>query len=802
MATVRAYWSGGKAFDLHLVAGSSTPPLDTTALALEQSPGSPVWASPKPADVASVVFSPAFQAQGAQPPGAHRGFGVTVNTSTGQVTVASPLPGGDRLFNFLLTATVTLTGGSVLDPAVLRVHVHGAMADAWLTPNPLTVYHGADDTRLSILARFDDGVVGDISELDGVTWSSGDATKLTVGPQSGALRCVVHPATLTVTVTLPAAWGGGARTAAVDTRPPRSASDVRPLAAGARRSDVPNILILSEGFQQSEREAFFDLASQLVHQVRTLQSTRPYDRLPINFWAAFVPSRDRGSSVLQAVKLQSSSGLLNRHFPEATAPSGGAATWSLSELIHEVGLPVPADSGATRAPSLTRWQNVYGAHVTGLKVPQAVFDAWKAIAGYRLADERDTAFGLRIGTRPNVSDPDDLRGITWHRFRATRAHLDVLLGTLRDGNGAPFGSTWQAGRDRPLVFMFCGGSLGVGMQTVPPDELIAAGLVPDRDARLAFPSGPPRAAVGPYPLPRRPSADTRATLVHEVSHAFGLLDEYGGTVSLPATPSVVADVSAAANVQVESTLLTAGALDGDKIKWRWPRIRAAGVLKSPPAPVGTNYTIALAKGHAAQFAVGQIVRLRARPLRANPVPSDRLEVTAVTPATDEVTVKLRPGSVLVPVGYPAGSILIEPRRAPAPSGTLGDDQELVAKVVRAHITTTNRPLNRTAAACVRDDAALQKALNTPAAATLRPGHPKFPGLIVGLWDGGASYHCGVYHPTGACLMRQLNIAATSVVNPNKMYRLCQVCRYVLVDEIDPTLHRLIDDDYDRDYPQP
>ena len=62
-------------------------------------------------------------------------------------------------------------------------------------------------------------------------------------------------------------------------------------------------------------------------------------------------------------------------------------------------------------------------------------------------------------------------------------------------------------------------------------------------------------------------------------------------------------------------------------------------------------------------------------------------------------------------------------------------------------------------------------------------------LIIGLYEGGVTYHCNVYHPGGNCQMRSLDTA--------KFY--CHVCRYVLVDHIDPTLHSKIDKMYNGVY---
>jgi hypothetical protein len=63
--------------------------------------------------------------------------------------------------------------------------------------------------------------------------------------------------------------------------------------------------------------------------------------------------------------------------------------------------------------------------------------------------------------------------------------------------------------------------------------------------------------------------------------------------------------------------------------------------------------------------------------------------------------------------------------------------------------------------------------------------------LVGVYFGGAGeYACGIVHPAGSCKMRS---------SFDSYSRLCQVCQYVLVEQIDPAQHGKIDRDYARDY---
>jgi hypothetical protein len=63
--------------------------------------------------------------------------------------------------------------------------------------------------------------------------------------------------------------------------------------------------------------------------------------------------------------------------------------------------------------------------------------------------------------------------------------------------------------------------------------------------------------------------------------------------------------------------------------------------------------------------------------------------------------------------------------------------------------------------------------------------------IVGLYEGGDQSTCGIFHPTGTCMMRRTH---------SDTAWFCAVCRYVMVDMIDPFYHYRIDQGYTLFYP--
>jgi hypothetical protein len=112
----------------------------------------------------------------------------------------------------------------------------------------------------------------------------------------------------------------------------------------------------------------------------------------------------------------------------------------------------------------------------------------------------------------------------------------------------------------------------------------------------------------------------------------------------------------------------------------------------------------------------------------------------------------------------------------------------MAENIRAHIIATHAPLNaplgnvnatHETAVCVANYAGIVTPSNLPSL----PKQPANLQDIVGLYEGGGGHDCGVFRPTGRCKMRQ-GLDAT--------VPFCHVCRYLIVDRVDPTRHGELD----------
>jgi hypothetical protein len=834
-------WTNG--LDIHLLPGMSSPRLDQLLwLQYSGTPKKIVQASAhEPAT--TVTFSARF----AGAPNAH---GVTLDPAKGRIMVGA-LPAGPQLRSFIVTATASEGGASpVSGSRRLRVHVHRDVKQLWLTPRRLTVRQGAQSMRLTVLARFDDDVVGDVTNwapfvavqpgqetfatrggnpAPFLRWSSSSAGTVDVDPTTGVLDAKAAAGSATISVTAgplpaPVALTGSATVtcAAAWATPVK----LVPL-EGSTFASIPqrrNVLILPEGFTAGERTKFLDLATLLVHRLQTREKTRPFDLLShrINYFAAWVPSPDGGVSVLN--ELSPGRLTVSDQAVPYPQPAGGGA-WTLETLIDEVGLPIPNTDlpgtplGTAALGRLHDWQTLYGPQVTAGQVT-GLHNRWLGLFDRLLADENDTAFHMAFSVRPNLSLTAPARSLAPNPRRLANEDFDVFLDALRDaaGNALPRAKNWSTGApDDDNIVMLCrsvrhGGANSSRTNPAVPDakgHLIGMSLG-ERDTHAVV-LAPPGARVDPDAIPAQPTAAMWTTMAHELAHSWTLLDEYKEQQTL--TPERLASIKESANVQEQSALLVGGSLSSQAIKWLWPRVDGGGELKVDPQPVGDHFRLVLKDGFTIKR--GDVVRLRTRPLLTSTT-SGRWRVTDL--AGNEAQVKPLPG---VPAGeltaftVAKGSIVVRPVRKPDPNAAndqLGDDLLLVADSVRAWIAAQHNPLNAAAGAAPnRPWAAEPIPVDSPTPArNIPPGGipnpPRYSSWIVGLYEEGADVVRDVYRPTGICLMRMYFIVRDASGNPlppnvpRLAYQFCPVCRYAIVDLLDPAKHKEIDADYAKRYP--
>ena len=248
------------------------------------------------------------------------------------------------------------------------------------------------------------------------------------------------------------------------------------------------------------------------------------------------------------------------------------------------------------------------------------------------------------------------------------------------------------------------------------------------------------------------------------------------------------------------------------VKWRWPRLLKAGVMveQLPEAKPGP-FTVTLKAGHAAQFRVHDVVKFRAKSTM-NPGFSDPLVVTG-KPAPNKVVVTAMDGSDVDPDDWGVGSLLVrpvrddeprEPKDDPGPPpDTLGKDLKVVAQLVIDRINLTHNPLNRKPSD--NQDTIGHDKLHPPTSATNfksdeKPNPPTYSPFIIGLFENADEHDYPLYHPSGICLMSRRHYTDDGPPIKDVAYGFCHVCRYALVDQIDPSQHGVIERAYQKVYP--
>ncbi len=308
-------------YDLHVLRGTKSLDVRSRLVLLDDAGHSTrADAAQLPPDIAGIGFVGLFDRPSAG--GFQSGGGVSVNNRSGEVD-ATASPPSPRLRGFLIEPRARTTAGATLVGPSFRVLIHESVTEIWLTPSTLTLPADTEKQRFSVLARFDDDTVGDITRLassplapgaapqSGFTWSSSDNACARVdafGYLTGVFGLFSCSSRITVTLRQPG-WPTLSATASITVvepwgEPPPNRRELH-LVSGpgiTPDDDVPNILFLPDGFTNTsgDREDFDKLVALLVHRITHSASTEPFNALSgsMNYWSVFVSSRENGTSTL------------------------------------------------------------------------------------------------------------------------------------------------------------------------------------------------------------------------------------------------------------------------------------------------------------------------------------------------------------------------------------------------------------------------------------------------------------------------------------------------------------------------
>lgn len=834
MAITNIWWDGG-GYDIHLIPANSSDRLDQK-LRFQQETGGTTTTHNGDSPPAGVTVTFAAEYKGA--PAAGHGIN-SFNTATGVVTVDAVLPiSGLRLYNFIIRATVSETAGNSLDIPI-RVHIHDSVKKIWLTPNTLTVYDGTTNQQFTVLAEFNEGqsadntTVGDITNSGWLFYTvTQNPAAISVASSTGKITVNTINQTAKVKVSIGAIVPGPNFEDEKEVKTKASLAQARSITRIRGRGPVNfnnkmNILFVPDGFLDTEKRYFNQIVNRIVRKLQTDGHIFPYNKLEdsINYWRQqnldFVPSQEQNVSVLAELDIRGRrSGRRGKTVPFPIKPDSTATRWTIENLVYKVGLPVPSDRSKSKNTKVNEWQTLYDG-VSGAKIRTGVFNRWRRMADRTIANERDTAFGIRINDHPRIDNNND-RVTKHHERRTTTGQFHDFLANIKRG-GNTVGTTWTTGKDKGLVCIIVRSELVGGSRNVTG---FSTTLGRSEEVRLHLVSSPGR-GIELIPMnilrggklrPLHPAIPPNVT--HECTHAFGLTDEYGGGVGASLPAHLVATYSSTGNIQPESDLTRPSpqiGFDVTKIKWAWPRVKAAGVLTGQPAPSGSNFTVTLTTVRAGDFSSGDTVRLRKNdfigaPLKFNsdftldknqdPASafSDRFIIDTVI--GNQITIKPDAGSSLTPGDFPAGSLLIATvPKAPSPPATVGDDLPLVAPVILSHIDTSNGPLNaphgNPTRTCRKASSAISVMTPRNIPGGLPKNRPRNKANIVGIYEGGVYHDCGVFHPAGLCMMRTIRFQSRGKL---KTAPYCQICRYLIVDRVNAIKHKEVDKKYK--YPEP
>ena len=575
---------------------------------------------------------------------------------------------------------------------------------------------------------------------------------------------------------------------------------------------APNVLFLSDGFPQAAKESFENITNSFVQFMKSDAMMRPFDLLAtsMNFWRAFIPA-PFGISVRSEVYTRAVNGrTVAKPLPHPKPPVAGEK-WDVTNMVYAIGLPVPADRAKALDTLKGEWTTLLDPDPAP-NVTDSLIREWQALSARTFIDEVDAFPGMSYGMPPAANRPfGTLLGP--HEDRGGVAGLKLLYPRLESDNevkldgGRAVGHVWAA---IDPGFHFDNTDLVVLVSSVPGGRA-ANGIgyigISTRSANIDLPvsavAGRNAFTLDAIPIPNRATTDSSRAMTHELAHSFGLGDEYAEHRQRFQAQND--PLSKYGNLTTQLNAQNAGVLAGDEIKWNWHRIAKAAVIDGPdPAqspitePSSGVFKIPLRLGEGLQFKQGDTVILRLRPrltalqkartvlattrqLEVGIAPEANL-ILAVAPTAGAIT--LAQLAIFVP-----GSIVYVPARAPASAIATTPFAEMVPLNVKNEITVHNRPL--TAVPCVnKEGSGVQMPNLTNITIRVCFSHKA---RIVGLYEGGNRFACGVYHPTGTCMMRN---------DQDSKAQFCAVCRYVIVDFVNPFHHSRIDRDYADIYPQP
>jgi IgA Peptidase M64 len=606
----------------------------------------------------------------------------------------------------------------------------------------------------------------------------------------------------------------------------------------------------------ADKEQFNKIVTKVVHEMFTKPRHEPYGLLKdsFNVWKAFHPSKENLVTCGYRVNDREGQNILSKGFPIPYngLVSETSEIYTIQELVKIVGLPLRKENRDLKnlknlweSQSLKRFDpasKLWIDKFDSKKINDVLISAWKLQQSVGILEARDTFFGLYLGARngdrtsdnnpisvlPPKSDivSDDKlapfieRVYEWFNTKETRLltpdsrrhppNLSLIgnsifkyISNLRTSENVHIGTEWipdeNFKKSVGLIVLITNdnlnGGTNIGMK-------ITANTLADR---LIVELQPVNSTNDK--IMRRISPDSIDediddiidTVTHELGHSFNLADEYETfSQDVPDWDKKSDNITALKTIKLnddynnKNVLSSYRKINPSNIKWfDLPRIRLSNTLVKNSETENGQIKVSIDKHF-----IGQWIEAKKQNAEVS------LRKTDIRPDGQQLPLKVEKGNpigrlIIGVIDEPNGTILLGGPRLPSeplpifPKGSLlfipkrdalSNLVYVVEKKVLQNLTLTNLPLNK--------DTDTIKVNNEPDYPVDIPDFkpPCKSYKLVGIYEGAATYTGMLYRPSGLCKMRTQS--DSSKVDGNGEF--CYVCKYLIVNRVNPSLHGLLD----------
>ena len=578
-----------------------------------------------------------------------------------------------------------------------------------------------------------------------------------------------------------------------------------------------------------------------------------------NIWKAYEPSAQHCVTCGFRVNDVKVGGILSTTLPKGSpipyhySVSTDTNIYTVEQLVQIVGLPLRGESRSSTdlknlwsSQTLQRFDAATSAWVNNFdpsKVNDDLVSAWKAQTSVGILEARDTFFGLRIGGRPadrdsgssstvvtppandNPADPNLAAFISriyeWFEVAPARdlapdprRHPPELQAGNQENLGnsilnyinnlrSPFAPTPNVGpqsvpdptgtvfkRSRGLVALITNDGLLGGTNF---NALTITANTLNRGTSLTF----QYAGSGTQKVMRRTPPDSINdnvddiinTVAHEFGHSFHLDDEYEEFVGdQPDDPGdydnrcVLSEVNLDANFQVDRNI------DPSKVKWfDLLRMDVSDILAQDSVENGGRLKLTIDPRFTGRWTEAKAQNKQANLRTIDVAPNGRqlpfvfddahylagLDIEEVDEGAGTIFLgggELPPSPFPV---YPAGSLVFVAKRDSASNLVYVVEQKVLDALKSSHL-----PLNKDT-----DTKHINKDADDPVdIPNFKPPCKSYK--LVGIYEGAGTWTGMVYRPAGLCKMRNSGDG-----------EFCHVCKYLIINRVDPSNHVLMDRKY-------